>query len=78
MKPWNDEIKCPAGHLKIFEKLTIVFQKYQLISDNFYILEFIMTMNFHMAYVQYAITALIALNRFSIICNYLFFEPVRI
>ncbi|CAA99919.2 Serpentine receptor class gamma [Caenorhabditis elegans] len=44
--------------------------------DNFYILEFIMTMNFHMAYVQYAITALIALNRFSIICNYLFFEPI--
>ena len=35
-----------------------------------------MLMNFHMAYVQYAITTLVSLNRLSVMLKYNTFEPV--
>lgn len=35
-----------------------------------------MTMNYHMAYIQYALTTFISFNRLSVLLNFNFFEPV--
>ncbi|KAF1750099.1 hypothetical protein GCK72_016645 [Caenorhabditis remanei] len=47
---------------------------YRIIANTF-LLDFTMLMNFHMAYVQYAITTLVSLNRLSVMLKYNTFEP---
>ncbi|EFP04667.1 hypothetical protein CRE_31289 [Caenorhabditis remanei] len=48
---------------------------YRIIADTI-LLDFTMLMNFHMAYVQYAITTLVSLNRLSVMLKYTTFEPL--
>ncbi|CAP39850.2 Protein CBR-SRG-40 [Caenorhabditis briggsae] len=42
---------------------------------NTFLMDIFMLMNFHMAYVQYAVTTLVSLNRLTVIVKYTLFEP---
>uniref|UniRef100_A0A1I7T652 Serpentine receptor class gamma n=1 Tax=Caenorhabditis tropicalis TaxID=1561998 RepID=A0A1I7T652_9PELO len=43
---------------------------------NTFLVDIIMLLNFHMAYVQYAITALVSLNRMTVMIKYTVIEPI--
>ncbi|ULT89271.1 hypothetical protein L5515_007873 [Caenorhabditis briggsae] len=43
---------------------------------NTFLMDIFMLMNFHMAYVQYAVTTLVSLNRLTVIVKYTLFEPI--
>ncbi|CAP35472.1 Protein CBG17938 [Caenorhabditis briggsae] len=46
------------------------------IADDYVPMTFLMAMTFHMAYVQYSITALISFNRLPVLWNYTIMEPI--